>query len=101
MAGPVVHFGDIGMAGRADFVSRIDERLGCDDINCGGAIMTQSAESLGDKIMAGANQTADQDDENDRKAVQLLGHVVAVPSYDLAGTRLYPLCLTGPAPYTP
>jgi hypothetical protein len=59
VAGLIVHLGNIWMARRADFVSRIDERLGGIGINCSGAVMAQGAESLGDEKVAGANQSAD------------------------------------------
>lgn len=79
VTGLVVHLGNVRMARRTDFVSRIDERLGGIGINCGSAIMAQGAESFGYEEVPCANQSADQHHEDDCEAIQLLGHIVGLP----------------------
>ena len=69
VASLVVHFGDVGMAGRAGFVSRIDQRPGGICINRGGSVMAQSAEGFGDEVMPCTDQNTAQDQEDDRKTV--------------------------------
>ena len=100
VVGVVVCFDNVGMAHRASFVSRIDERLGGIGVNRGGPVMAQGAERLGNEVMPCTNQTAHQDQEDDGQAVQLLRHSLGPTLAASRGAGLEPLPVAESPPST-
>ncbi len=59
----IMHRDLVGMTRLALFVAGVDQRPGSVQINCRGAIVSQSTESFGDEIVAGSYQETTQDEK--------------------------------------